>query len=181
MNKEALSPVPEKFYTEKVLRSGSSQVFLVRSKDSSQRYIYRIFDGDESVYRALMKVNSKHLPKIYSTRILEGRVHVVEEYIQGDTLAFLLEAGPLPVSYVAKKICQGLQDLHAVGIIHRDIKPDNIIIQGNSVYLIDFNVSRLEKIARTVIPESWVPPAMPLPNNTDSVKQTDGQTSSPWA
>ena len=73
---------------------------------------------------------------------------VLEEYIRGDSLAYLLENGPLPPEYarrIALQVCQALEVLHGLGIVHRDIKPENILIRGDEAVLIDFDVSRVHK------------------------------------
>ena len=70
---------------------------------------------------------------------------VLEEYILGDTLAMLLQSGPLSagkVKDIALQICRGLHVLHSLGWIHRDIKPENVMIRGDGAVLIDFDAAR---------------------------------------
>ena len=88
------------------------------------------------------------MPRI--TRLYESDncLIVIEEYIEGKTLAGMLEAGPLPEGeaiHITKSLCEILNDLHNLPtpIIHRDIKPSNIIVSPEKeVFLLDMNVAK---------------------------------------
>lgn len=129
-----------------------SRVCLVRKKEAGERYIYRSFTGSGEVYHKLLGIDCPYLPKIHDIKEENGTVYVLEEYIQGDTLAFLLEYKPLSQEYaeqIIRQICQGLKVLHGIGAVHRDIKPENIILRGSDAVLIDFDASRLCKAENT--------------------------------
>lgn len=134
---------------EKSLKSGEhGSVHLVRDKETKTRYIYREFSGSGEVYQKLQEIGADNLPKVFQLKEQDGWVYVLEEYIQGDTLAFLLEAGPLKESYakeLALQLCHALGILHRCGIVHRDIKPENVMIRGTEAVLIDFDAARLVK------------------------------------
>lgn len=134
---------------EKPLKSGGhGSVCLVRDKETKTRYIYREFSGSGEVYQKLREIGSDNLPKVYDVKEQDGQVFVLEEYIQGDSLAFLLEGGPLKESYakeIALQICQALRILHNSGIVHRDVKPENILVRGEEAVLIDFDAARIVK------------------------------------
>lgn len=133
--------------------SERSHVCLVRNRNTGQRFIYRCFTGSGEVYRRMVDMECPHLPKIYEVKEEYGKAYILEEYIQGDTLAFLLEAGPLPQEYardITIHICRALQILHGFGAVHRDIKPENVILRGSDAILIDFDASRLCKAESTV-------------------------------
>jgi len=77
----------------------------------------------------------------------EGRPFIVFEYIQGETLKTRLEAeGPLPVDEAvayAIEIARGLQAAHARKLVHRDIKPQNVLIDGEGhAKVTDFGIAR---------------------------------------
>ncbi len=125
-----------------------SQVNLIRHKTTGTRYIFRRFSGQDVVYRKLLQVNSANLPQIIEVAAKDGEVLVLEEYIQGDTLDFLLESGPLSHARTRRiilQICQSLWVLHSIGAVHRDVKPENIILRGDQAILIDFDASRVFK------------------------------------
>ena len=135
------------FCVEKTLKqSERGEVCLVRDAVSGERYVLRSFSGGGEVYRKLRNAAPAHMPRIESVTERDGRTFVVEEYIAGDSLAFLLEAQPLSAESardVFLQLCDGLECLHTMGVVHRDIKPENVILRGGEAVLVDFDVSRL--------------------------------------
>lgn len=142
-----LAAVEARYDTLELLKeSPRGSVAVIRSRRSGTRYILRQFTGSGQVYQRLLSVTCPHLPRIYEAAHREGRTAVLEEYIPGDTLAFLLSGGPLPprtARDIARQLCQALWTLHALGIVHRDLKPDNVLLRGNQVVLVDFDAARL--------------------------------------
>lgn len=130
----------------------NSRVLLVRDTESNQRYIFRAFTGNDRVYRKLLAVSCPYLPKIYAVEAIGDSVCALEEYVQGDTLADILENGNLTEQQTERillQLCFALMQLHGSGIVHRDIKPENVILRGDQAVLIDFNASRLETPGNT--------------------------------
>jgi serine/threonine-protein kinase len=79
-----------------------------------------------------------------------GLRYLSMEFVKGLTLKQLVEAGdilPTPVGLrIAKQICGGLAAAHEVGVIHRDIKPQNIIIESTGgLKIMDFGIARLKE------------------------------------
>ena len=69
--------------------------------------------------------------------------------MQGDTLDFLLEGGtlsPKKAKEIMIQLCQALSVLHGFAAVHRDVKPENVILRGNQTVLIDFDASRIVKV-----------------------------------
>ena len=102
------------------------------------------------VYKALLNISCPHLPQIIEVAEKDGQVLVLEEYIQGDTLCFLLECNVFSARQtrqIGRQLCQALWVLHAIGAVHRDVKPENVILRGKDVVLIDFDASRIQKPA----------------------------------
>ena len=80
----------------------------------------------------------------------DGRTALLEEYVQGDTLGEILEGGVLTTGQakqIGRQLCSALWVLHSRGIVHRDVKPDNVILRDSEAVLIDFDASRIHKTA----------------------------------
>ena len=149
MYDEFLRLIGEAFDEEKELkRTPTSCVRRLRHKKSGRRYIFRLYQGSGEVYRKLLGISCPNLPKVLETAEKDGKVAVLEEYVNGDTLDLLLEGGTLrpgDARSIALQLCRGLYVLHSLGAVHRDVKPENVIIRGDEAVLIDFDASRIVK------------------------------------
>ncbi|NEE29367.1 serine/threonine protein kinase, partial [Streptomyces sp. SID7982] len=97
---------------------------------------------------ALARINSPHVVTIHDQGEHDGRVYLVMEQIEGRALTrFMGEGVPLTLAQTTRwgaQVCEGLADAHEVDVVHRDVKPDNIMISGRSdVKLVDFGLARL--------------------------------------
>ena len=128
--------------------SPRGSVRLIRHRASGKQFILRRFTGNGEVYRRLLDCSCRHLPLIYETAEREGKNLVIEEFVQGDTLDFLLADAlftPQETRKVVKQLCQGLWVLHSMAAVHRDVKPENVILRRTDAVLIDFDAARLHK------------------------------------
>ena len=77
---------------------------------------------------------------------IEGRLYVTMRLIKGRDLQDLLEGGPLPPERAVKiieQIASALHAAHRIGLVHRDVKPSNILVaEDDFAYLIDFGIAR---------------------------------------
>lgn len=138
-----------KFKELKVLSKGAvNRVSIVKNLDNNKLYIHKYVPlKQKEVYQKLKYIDCEHLPKIYVVKDLGSKVQVLEEYIQGATLEDTLENfGILPLAIVKLymlEICEAVEVLHSVGIIHKDISPKNIVISDeHGAILIDFDISK---------------------------------------
>ena len=125
-----------------------SSVRLVRHKASGKQFILRRFAGNGEVYQKLLGLSCPNLPLIMEAAERDGENLVVEEFIEGDNLGFLLEGAlftPKETRDIVKQLCQALWVLHSMAAVHRDIKPENVILRGKDAVLIDFDAARLHK------------------------------------
>jgi serine/threonine protein kinase len=88
-----------------------------------------------------------HIVPIYAVDERDGIVYLVMAYVDGDTLATRLARGALPVAAaerILREVADALAYAHAHGVIHRDIKPDNILLthDGGTVMVTDFGIAR---------------------------------------
>lgn len=144
-----LEAVTTEYDTLHVLkRSPRGMVSVVRHKKSGTRYVFRRYSGSGEVYRRLLPVLCPHLPQIMEAAEQDGQTAVLEEYVQGDTLAELLTGAKLTekeARQVTMQLCQALHVLHSMGAVHRDVKPENVILRGSDAVLIDFDAARIYK------------------------------------
>lgn len=141
--------VTTEYDTLRVLKqSPRGTVSVVRHKKSGTRYVFRRYSGSGEVYRRLLPVLCPHLPQIMEAAEQDGQTAVLEEYVQGDTLAELLTGAKLTekeARQVTMQLCQALHVLHSMGAVHRDVKPENVILRGSDAVLIDFDAARIYK------------------------------------
>ena len=146
-----LEAVTTEYDTLRVLKqSPRGAVSVVRHKKSGTRYVFRRYSGSGEVYRRLLLVLCPHLPQIMEAAEQDGQTAVLEEYVQGDTLAELLMGARLTereARQVTMQLCQALHVLHSMGAVHRDVKPENVILRGSDAVLIDFDAARIYKVA----------------------------------
>ena len=97
----------------------------------------------------------------------DGSYFLVLEYVSGKTLHQVIKQGPLPparAANVARQIAAGLHAAHVMGIVHRDVKPRNIMLiegQGDLAKLIDFGLAKVP-VDRVLALQSVRPPALSL-------------------
>lgn len=146
-----LEAVTTEYDTLRVLKqSPRGTVSVVRHKKSGTRYVFRRYSGSGEVYHRLLPVLCPHLPQIMEAAEQDGQTAVLEEYVQGDTLAELLMGARLTereARQVTMQLCQALHVLHSMGAVHRDVKPENVILRGSDAVLIDFDAARIYKVA----------------------------------
>jgi serine/threonine-protein kinase len=95
---------------------------------------------------AAARLNSPHVVPIHTHGEIGGRLFVDMRLIEGTNLQSMLDAGPLPperaVRYI-EHIARALQAAHKAGLVHRDVKPSNILVDDDDyAYLIDFGIAR---------------------------------------
>lgn len=130
--------------------STHKNVSLVQHVESMRIFVRKEQEVySRSIYEYLKHCGNPHIPKIYECIEDEGRLIVIEEYIQGESLTTRLEHGMVyrkqEVCELMITVCDVLEQLHQlpVPVIHRDLKPENILIQDNGyVKIIDFNTAK---------------------------------------
>lgn len=108
----------------------------------------RCCTGNLDVYQRLLEYSSPHLPKTLEVAQRGDDGLILEEYIEGDTLDYLLRGALFSAKEtraIVLQICQALWVLHSIPAVHRDVKPENIILRGNHAVLIDFDAARVHK------------------------------------
>jgi serine/threonine-protein kinase len=102
--------------------------------------------------RAVNLIGHENIVGIYDLSVLPpSRYYFVMEYLEGATLGDVLRAGPVSAEVgldVLLQLCDALQCAHERGVVHRDLKPDNVFLvhrhgRDNFVKLVDFGVAKL--------------------------------------
>ena len=98
--------------------------------------------------QAAARLNQPNIVAVYDTGADDGTQFIVMEFVEGRTLGEFLEAGrrPTPVqsAEIARKICTALSAAHAQGVVHRDIKPGNVMVtRDGTVKVMDFGIARV--------------------------------------
>ncbi len=111
-----------------------------------------LLDGDSELRlkRELVlasRVSHRHVVRVYDFGEIRGTKFISMAFIDGENLRSLLaREGPLAVAraiHIGEDLCEALRAAHTVGVIHRDLKPQNILLDGNgSAYISDFGLAR---------------------------------------
>ncbi|HYE88824.1 MAG TPA: protein kinase [Vicinamibacterales bacterium] len=97
--------------------------------------------------RAAAALNHPHIAAVHDVLDIDGKVIVVFEHVEGETLSARLSDGALPIAEaveIAWQLADALAAAHAQGVVHRDLKPSNVVItpEGRAKVL-DFGIARL--------------------------------------
>jgi serine/threonine-protein kinase len=121
---------------------------LTNSREALRRF--------QTEAKAAAKLKSRHVAQVYDDGVTEsGQPYIVMEFLEGKSLeAAIRERGPLApdeVIDIIREAAQALEVAHAAGVVHRDLKPDNIMLsrdpeakrRGYTVKLVDFGIAKL--------------------------------------
>ncbi len=113
----------------------------------------------ESEARAVAALSHPNILALFDIGEANGVQYAVTELLEGETLRALVSRGPLPVRRaleIAHEIAEALAAAHGKGIVHRDVKPENVFLAGNGhAKLLDFGLARHQ-------PSSLAPERHPL-------------------
>jgi eukaryotic-like serine/threonine-protein kinase len=135
--------------TDRILERTVAVKILAEHLSDDERFVARF--RREAL--AVAKLIHPNIVQVYDTGIDEGRHYIVMEYVQGRSGAQILQRhGPLDAETTAEigaQACAGLDYAHRRGIIHRDVKPGNLMVVGGPVgggemtmKLTDFGIAR---------------------------------------
>ena len=136
---------------------GMGEVYRARDtrlgRDVAVKVLPRLFSADperlarfEREARLLASLNHPHIAAIYGFEETAGVHALVLELVEGPTLAERLLRGPLPIAEavrIARQIADALEAAHERGVVHRDLKPQNIKVKPDgTVKVLDFGLAK---------------------------------------
>ena len=95
--------------------------------------------------KTISSLNHPHICVLYDVGRQDGTDYLVMECVEGETVAKRLEKGPLPLEQVLKygaQIADALDKAHRSGVVHRDLKPGNIMLGATGAKLLDFGLAK---------------------------------------
>ncbi|HET7198496.1 MAG TPA: protein kinase [Burkholderiales bacterium] len=153
----------------KVLRligeGGTSRVYLAAREGEDEPLVVKILRreivGDRNAlarfmaeYSLVERIQSRHVARVYTHGDVEGHAYLVMEFFEGGDLNKRLGGKPLPpleALRLFRELVLALGDIHEKGILHRDLKPQNLMFrEDGSLAIVDFGIAKhVDAIDRT--------------------------------
>ena len=172
---------------------GTSWVYLAGRPGGEERLVVKVMhpgtvkpdrvDRFLREIRILKKLDHPRIIPVLESGEANGAVFFTMPYIAGETLETRLQrGGPLSVRealLVARDVSDALGHAHAKGVVHRDVKPGNILLAGGSAYLMDFGFANAPSVmsARDATKESGFVVGTPT---YMSPEQVNGKFAADW-
>jgi serine/threonine protein kinase len=155
-------PLPERFRIGGILGRGmGTEVFSAHDELLNKPVAVKLFPAnpdptecrrvaDEA--RALDRLDHRRLVSVYDGGLHRGRPYLVMQLIRGESLAARLSGGPISAAEavpLVALVADALTHVHLRGVVHRDVKPSNILLDRQGLpYLSDFGIALLSGLSR---------------------------------
>jgi Tol biopolymer transport system component len=115
---------------------------ILLSQFSADAELKQRFDREA---KSISSLNHAHVCQLYDVGSQDGIDFLVMEFLEGETLAARLQRGPIPIAEVVKiasQIAEALEKAHRCGLVHRDLKPGNVMLTQSGAKLMDFGLAK---------------------------------------
>ena len=169
-------------------RGGTSDVFEAIDERTGGPVAIKVVRSDDPEFvrrlveeaRALESFDGPGLVRFLDTGVHGDRAYLVMEYIDGPTLAQSLKNGPLgtaATAAIAARVASALSYVHERGVVHRDVKPSNILrSSAGEVWLADFGIAKFDDATTITAPGTTIGTVIYM-----APEQLDGQRVGPSA
>ncbi len=153
------------------------------------KVLHPAFKEDESFLRrftreaqVVARLEHPNIVPVYDFAEFEGHPYLVMRYVDGETLKDAENRGQLSlveINRVAQAVAAALDYAHGQGVLHRDVKPSNILLtKGGGVYMADFGLARMTQAGESTMSQDMImgTPQYISPEQAKGVKELDGRT-----
>ncbi|HUF31243.1 MAG TPA: protein kinase [Gemmatimonadaceae bacterium] len=142
---------------------GMSRVFLAEQRSLGRKVVLKVLEPDLAAgisaerfareAKLAAQLQHPHMVPVLAAGDADGLPYYVMPYVEGETLrSRLARSGRLPLRdavAILRDVAKALSFAHARGIVHRDVKPENILLAGSSAVVSDFGIAKAITVART--------------------------------
>ena len=146
---------------------GMSRVFVAEERALNRKVVIKVLspalaaavsvERFEREIMVLAGLNHPNVVPVLSAGQIAGLPYLIMPFVSGESLRVRMARGPLSIREtvgILRDVTRALSYAHAAGIVHRDIKPDNIMLTGSAAVVTDFGVAKAVSASRNrVIPE----------------------------
>jgi serine/threonine-protein kinase len=116
---------------------------LIKPEIATDKQTVERFSNELKIAR---KIGHKNVAKMFDLNDERGTHYITMEYVRGEDLKRLIRKigrlGPGQAIPIAKQICEGLQEAHRMGVVHRDLKPQNVMVdEDGNARIMDFGIA----------------------------------------
>jgi serine/threonine protein kinase len=153
-------------FIKRLAVSEHSAVYLARKESVDVNMVLKVlrqvpdvsdglgaFDRFLQEYEMIAGLDHPNIVKIYDLGVSDDHAHIAMEFVPGGDLRQRIDQGVLPSSAIeyTRQIASALDRLHSLGILHRDLKPGNIMVrQDGSLALIDFGLAKRMRLKQEI-------------------------------
>ena len=153
-------------FLERLSSSGHSAVYLAEKESSGMRVVLKVlrqtpdmadgigaFDRFLREYELIADLHHPNIVRIHDLGVSDEHAHIAMEYLSGGDLKARIARGIAVAKAVdyARQIGSALAEIHKVGILHRDLKPGNIMLRDDdTVALIDFGLAKRMRLEQAI-------------------------------